>query len=139
MSRRSSRIRNLRWHGFRAIPARGREGEAPLPRTPGGALRGRGPPGPGRAGEQIPRKNCTLYDYVRLAGIAGISWCGRPGRPSGEGPILGLRRYLRVRLRTLSRWRARPRPATGLRLGAAAGVAGPVAFTAAWAAASLLQ
>jgi hypothetical membrane protein len=44
-----------------------------------------------------------------------------------------------VRLRTLSRWRARPRPATGLRLGAAAGVAGPVAFTAAWAAASLLQ
>ena len=44
-----------------------------------------------------------------------------------------------MRLRTLSRWRARPRPATGLRLGAAAGVAGPVAFTAAWAAASLLQ
>jgi hypothetical membrane protein len=46
-----------------------------------------------------------------------------------------------VRLRTLSRWRARPRPAAGLRLGAAAaaGVAGPAAFTAAWAAASLLQ
>jgi hypothetical membrane protein len=44
-----------------------------------------------------------------------------------------------VRPRTLSRWRARPRPATGLRLGAVAGVAGPVAFTAAWAAASLLQ
>jgi hypothetical membrane protein len=44
-----------------------------------------------------------------------------------------------VRLRTLSRWRARPRPAPGLRLGAVAGVVGPVAFTVAWAAASLLQ
>ena len=42
-------------------------------------------------------------------------------------------------LRTLPRWRAGPRPATGLRLRAAAGVAGPVAFTAAWVAASLLQ
>ena len=44
-----------------------------------------------------------------------------------------------MHLRTLPRWRARPFPATGLRLGAAASVAGPVAFTAAWAAASLLQ
>ena len=44
-----------------------------------------------------------------------------------------------MRLRTLSRWRGRPRPAAGLRLGAVAGAAGPVAFTAAWAAASLLQ
>ena len=44
-----------------------------------------------------------------------------------------------MHLRTLPRWRARPFPATGLRLGAAAGVAGPVAFTAASAAASLLQ
>jgi hypothetical membrane protein len=44
-----------------------------------------------------------------------------------------------VRLRTLPRWRAGPRPAAGLRLGAIAGLAGPAAFTAAWAAASLLQ
>jgi len=44
-----------------------------------------------------------------------------------------------VHLRTLPRRRARLRPAAGLRLGAAAGVAGPVAFTAAWVVASLLQ
>jgi len=44
-----------------------------------------------------------------------------------------------VHLRTLLPRRTRPSRATGLRLGAAAGVAGPVAFTAAWAAASLLQ
>jgi len=44
-----------------------------------------------------------------------------------------------VRLQTLPRWRASPRPAAGLRLGVIAGVAGPAAFTAAWVAASLLQ
>jgi Protein of unknown function (DUF998) len=49
-----------------------------------------------------------------------------------------------VDLRTLPRRRIRPRPAAGLsparrRLGAIAGLAGPVAFTAAWVAASLVQ